>query len=165
LLGDIAKSEQALIDYFSLQAGGVDFRPLSWADVPDKVFLLGWQEQARGLSEPLVGVRFGELEAVLRSRSLELARFVVGQPDAEIPDEVLPDLLAQPIGAAVVAGLVREGFALSAELGEAVRLEREGISVDPFALVGGLLGGDEAAAAAWADALERTGIGPLPVCA
>jgi hypothetical protein len=112
-----------------------------------------------------VGVRFGELEAVLRSRSLELARFVVGQPDAEIPDEVLLDLLAQPIGAAVVAGLVREGFALSAELGEAVRLEREGISVDPFALVGGLLGGDEAAAAAWADALERTGIGPLPVCA
>jgi hypothetical protein len=140
-------------------------RPLSWADVPDKVFLLGWQKQARGLSEPLVGVRFGELEAVLRSRSLELARFVVGQPDAEIPDEVLPDLLAQPIGAAVVAGLVREGFALSAELGEAVRLEREGISVDPFALVGGRLGGDEAAAAAWADALERTGIGPLPVCA
>ncbi len=60
---------------------------------------------------------------------------------------------------------MREDFALSAGLGEAVVVEREGVAVEPFALVGGLLGGDEAATAAWADALERTGIGSLSVCA
>jgi hypothetical protein len=164
LLGDIATTEQALIDYFSLQAGGMSFAPLSWADVPEKVFLASWQEQAEALSEQLAGVLFGDLQEVLGSRSLELARFVVGQADAEIPDEVLHDILAPPIGAAVVAGLVREGFSLSAELGEVVRLERDGVTVEPFALVGGLVAGDEAAAAAWADALERGGIGTLPVC-
>jgi Zn-dependent protease with chaperone function len=157
LLEDIGAVEQAFFDYFSISVGGATFRTLEWLEVPGKVLLPIWQKQA-GYA-PLGTTTFAELPDFIQKNGQELARKVLGLHDESIPDEHLPGLLGPIIGSPIAAGLVREGFTLSAALGEAVVLTRDDISIEPFAVAGSLLSGGAQWEADWGAAVASASIG------
>lgn len=144
LLADVAASERALVGFLAKSGDASAFRPLAWDETTAAVFAPSWRRQAAHVAALVGTATFADLPELVRARGQEIARAVTGQ-SAAIPDAVVPQVLAGPLGACIVTALLDVGWTASAAVGEPVTVRSGDFVLEPFSVVPNL--GQEAAGA------------------
>ena len=139
---------------------GVTLKPLDWSQALDQVYIKGWNEQVEFQSDALRGLTFLALGKDLYSGEL---RNRLKSPPGFLPSTEQRDQMANSLAAAAFSlMLLNDGWTAHANLGEPILFKKEGLTLDPLAMVreisrGGLKH------EAWEQRCEELGRGHLPV--
>lgn len=153
LLGDTAGAEQLLLEFL----GATDLTSIAWEQVGQSVLLPRWQKQVQGLGALLEGTPLAETPRTMRDKQRDIVDAFIAQPGLELPADVVDQLAANAVGAALCVTLARLGFELDAPVGEPVVFRRGQAELQPFALTHALVSPD-AEEAAFLSALSDAGV-------
>ena len=108
--------------------------PIRWEDMGAKVYLPLWTKAAGDAAPHLAGLT----PAMLPDRRADLPRLGKALLDRPAGKDETRNHGALVLGAVLAVALVKQGWALHAEPGDAVTLERDGVRITPFTLFGDL---------------------------
>ena len=156
LLEDVATLEHALVDEMVRDEYRGKLAPISWEEAGDRVWLPVWREQARTHSEQLEGMTPTQLPTIAAHRRETAERLGLVR-HRDMPTEMIEHELAHVVGAAMAVVLHARGFAVHALPGHPVELQRDGLTIRPFAALGDLASGT-LTADAWLEQCQQAGI-------
>ena len=158
LLGDTGEVERGLIATMTIDGDPSQFRPISWDEVTERVYLPQWRNQPQRFGGVLGSATLAELPGVIRSRGTALARVEL-EEEAEVDEKILPQLIGPVLGACVAAALVDAGWTASTKVGEPTTVRKGQIELRPFAIIKKLYAEDDSSW--WTDFLEEHDLGHL----
>jgi Zn-dependent protease with chaperone function len=157
LLREIRSLESAVLRWLVPQA---ELEALRWEDVPEQVFVPGWQRAAAAANGALDGVTVAQIPGAI-DRSDRIGRALMPEEDVwRATPEMLKRIGADAIGARLALALRDSGWRLTAPPGEPVAFDRDGARIEPFAEVDRILAG-ELSADAWRERAGSLGIDAL----
>ena len=159
LLSDVAESERSLLGFLSKSADVASFRAVAWDETTTAVFVPSWRQQAQRMAEPLGASTFADLPELIRTRGRDLARLIAGR-DSDVPEALISQVLAGPLGCCIAIALVDAGWTASAAVGEPVTVRKDDAVLEPFAIVPTLCA-DESAKERWLSTLRVHGTADL----
>lgn len=154
LLDDLGRLEQELLIFLTGRKEVCDIPAAAWAD-SGAALARGWQEIADKHAANLEPLRVAEL-----ATSAALLPRIAQAIDREIPEQQRVDAGSWFLGVFFANALARAGFVPRTMPGDPIQLVRDEQVIEPFATTRMLAEG-KLAAADWAEACRRHGIGDL----
>ncbi|MBX7078713.1 MAG: M48 family metalloprotease [Nannocystaceae bacterium] len=152
-LEDVASLEARII---VSRPDGTALQDVAWTDVMMRALAPVWRDRLAQDQRVLSGLT-PALVVLQPANMRRRVRALVGGIIDGAPDDEVAARFAEVVGAAVVLALVDRGWTAIAVTGEGIRVERDGVVVEPFEEVALALQG-EAEAAAWRARVEALGI-------
>ena len=159
LLENVSALEDALVDGMVRDEFRGKLAPISWEEAGDRLWIPVWREHAHANSERLEGMTPNQLPTLAADPRGTAERLGLVR-DRNAPDEAVAQDLGHVVGTALAMVLHNRGFAVHALPGHAVELERDGLTIRPFAALGDLTSGT-LTPDAWLAQCAQAGIGSV----
>lgn len=157
ILRNVEDLEKEMITSLARVSGGPErMEPVAWDDVGQVAFLPRWRKMAAAFAGLLEGLFPENLPGFIKNPEdfyLKLAGMAEGEPSREDIERKA----ASVVGASLAVVLAGKGWIVRNELGAQVRMEKDGVSLNPFAVVPDLASGRRTEEA-WKEFCGRTGI-------
>jgi len=157
LICNLEALELELLQSISTEASGL--KMLEWEDTGTTVYMPLWKKAAAWHAHALTGWTVGRLPELLKAAG----HVTTDAPPAEEEPSGTDEDKAKALfatAAAIAVALLHHGWQLPIRLGEAVRLECDGIELQPFDAVHALADGTMSSEM-WRDLCETAGIADL----
>lgn len=162
LLGGKKRLEKDLLATIVVDDHFAKLKVISWSDAPARVYLPQWQEQAAKDAQALATMSPRKIPTTVAGMVKLAPKLFRGEVDDlralnDIDDKTLAHAVADRLAGTFAVALIRRGWALGGEVGEAFTFEKDGQQLEVFRqlheLVDGKLSADE-----WRTALEVAGV-------
>lgn len=159
LLGDAAAAEATMLAHIVQPAFRNTLRAVSWDDIGETVYLPQWREAARRYAAGLAGVTPAALPEFLAAPAA-LADQIRSLAGRTLLDHEVGNSVIAVTSAALVACVAQQGWTVDATPGIPFTLRRGEQTLEPFADVARLAGG-QMQAEVWRQRCRELGIGQL----
>ena len=159
LLADVDAAESMLMGFIISDYAGKGFKPVSWDEMPAKVWAPAWRSRAHERKKWLSGLTPASIAELAKDPS-SLAVRLRYAAYAAVTNDPHRAQAAEVFGSALALALYATGWRLSALPGEPVVLESKGVSIKPFTVVADLSSG-ALTDSEWLATCERGGISNL----
>jgi Zn-dependent protease with chaperone function len=133
LLADVDALEGKLMSFIFSDYANKGFKPVSWEEMSEKVWMPLWKDRLRENRHRLKGLTADQLPELLREPSA-LAVKMLFAPGASVTNDQHRNEAEGLLGSALVLAFASRGGTVCAPPGESVRVELHGRSFAPFSL-------------------------------
>lgn len=157
MLGNVAELEKEMIASFARASGGPErLEPVAWSDAGQIALLPRWRKIAAAYTGLVEGVLPEDLPGVIKKPE-DLYSKLAGMMEGEPSREEIERRAAFIIGASLAVVLAGKGWRIQNEVGANVRMEKNGESINPFAVAPDVASG-KTSEEAWKEFCARSGI-------
>ena len=160
LIDDVKDLERRLLGTIFGEADVRRLRPIDWEDVGRNVHVPRWRALASRKGRALAGATVSSV-AVLAA-GLDSEGGFLGAVDPDTPPADRRATAEWMLGASLAAALDAEGWTVRTVPGIPIRAEKDGETIEPFAVVGEIAAG-RLPAGDWAASCERRGLADVPL--
>lgn len=140
LMKDVDTIESKLVPFILSDYAGKGFKPVSWDELPAKVWVPAWRDNIHPRTEWLKALTPTSL-TILAKEPSALAVQLRFAAHASVTKDIHRAEAAAVIGSALGLALLARGWSLTALPGDPVLLELGGVSIKPFAVADDLSSG------------------------